>query len=331
MTNKERTQILGTGYAVPDRVLTNRELESMVDTSDEWIITRTGIRERRICSPDWATSDLALLAAEKAIKNAGIEAGDLDLILVATVTPDMVFPSTACLLQGRLGADKAAAFDISAGCTGFIYALAVADRFLMAGDYRYILVVGAETLSRITDYTDRNTCVLFGDGAGAVVVGRGSGANGILSTYLAADGSGESLLYLPAGGSRMPATHQTVDEHLHYIRMQGNEVFRFAVNAIPECVRQVLEPAGVSIDEIDHFVFHQANIRILQTAVKRMKIPWEKTIVNIERYGNMSAASIPLAIAEAVEEGIIHPGQLLVMVGFGAGMTMGSALVRWGR
>jgi len=331
MTNKERTQILGTGYAVPDRVLTNRELESMVDTSDEWIITRTGIRERRICSPDWATSDLALLAAEKAIKNAEIEAGDLDLILVATVTPDMVFPSTACLLQGRLGADKAAAFDISAGCTGFIYALAVADRFLMAGDYRYILVVGAETLSRITDYTDRNTCVLFGDGAGAVVVGRGSGANGILSTYLAADGSGESLLYLPAGGSRMPATHQTVDEHLHYIRMQGNEVFRFAVNAIPECVRQVLEPAGVSIDEIDHFVFHQANIRILQTAVKRMKIPWEKTIVNIERYGNMSAASIPLAIAEAVEEGIIHPGQLLVMVGFGAGMTMGSALVRWGR
>ena len=331
MTNKERTQILGTGYAVPDRVLTNRELESMVDTSDEWIITRTGIRERRICSPDWATSDLALLAAEKAIKNAGIEAGDLDLILVATVTPDMIFPSTACLLQGRLGADKAAAFDISAGCTGFIYALAVADRFLMAGDYRYILVVGAETLSRITDYTDRNTCVLFGDGAGAVVVGRGSGANGILSTYLAADGSGESLLYLPAGGSRMPATHQTVDEHLHYIRMQGNEVFRFAVNAIPECVRQVLEPAGVSIDEIDHFVFHQANIRILQTAVKRMKIPWEKTIVNIERYGNMSAASIPLAIAEAVEEGIIHPGQLLVMVGFGAGMTMGSALVRWGR
>lgn len=331
MTNKERTQILGTGYAVPDRVLTNRELESMVDTSDEWIITRTGIRERRICSPDWATSDLALLAAEKAIKNAGIEAGDLDLILVATVTPDMVFPSTACLLQGRLGADKAAAFDISAGCTGFIYALAVADRFLMAGDYRYILVVGAETLSRITDYTDRNTCVLFGDGAGAVVVGRRSGANGILSTYLAADGSGESLLYLPAGGSRMPATHQTVDEHLHYIRMQGNEVFRFAVNAIPECVRQVLEPAGVSIDEIDHFVFHQANIRILQTAVKRMKIPWEKTIVNIERYGNMSAASIPLAIAEAVEEGIIHPGQLLVMVGFGAGMTMGSALVRWGR
>ncbi len=316
---------------MPDRILTNQELESMVDTTDEWIITRTGIRERRICQPDCATSDLAVLAAEEAMKDAGIEAGDLDLILVATVTPDMVFPSTACLLQGRLGAEKAAAFDLSAGCTGFIYALAVADRFLAAGDYRYILVVGAETLSRITDYTDRNTCILFGDGAGAVILGRGSGPNGILSTYLAADGSGESLLYIPAGGSRMPASHQTVDDHLHYIRMQGNEVFRFAVTVIPECVSKVLEPAGLSIDEVDHFIFHQANIRILQTAVKRMKIPWEKTIVNIERYGNMSAACIPLAIAEAVNDGIIRPGQLLLMVGFGAGMTMGSALVRWGR
>jgi len=316
---------------VPDRILTNRELELMVDTNDEWIITRTGIRERRICDPEWATSDLALLAAEKAIKNAGIAAADLDLILVATVTPDMLFPSTACLLQGRLGANKAAAFDISAGCTGFIYALAVADRFLLAGGHRYILVVGAETLSRITDYTDRNTCVLFGDGAGAVVLGRGDGTNGILSTYLGADGSAESLLYLPAGGSRMPASHRTVDDHLHYVRMQGNEVFRYAVNAIPECVKQVLEPAGLSIDEVDHFIFHQANIRILQTAAKRMGIPWDKMIVNIERYGNMSAASIPLAIAEAVDDGVIHPGQLLVMVGFGAGMTMGSALVRWGR
>jgi len=303
----------------------------MVDTSDEWIVTRTGIRERRICDPGYATSDLAFSAAEKALAVSGVEASDLDLILVATVTPDMVFPSTACLLQARLGASKAAAFDISAGCTGFIYALTIADRFLTAGNYRYILVVAAETLSRITDYTDRNTCVLFGDGAGAMVLGKGTGANGVLSTHLGADGTGESLLYIPAGGSRMPATHQTIDDHLHYIRMQGNEVYRFAVTTIPECVTRVLEPVGISIDDVDHFIFHQANLRILQTAVKRMKIPWEKMLVNIERYGNMSAACIPLAVAEAVDDNLIHSGQLVLMVGFGAGLTMGSALVRWGR
>ncbi|MGE5544941.1 MAG: beta-ketoacyl-ACP synthase III [Bacillota bacterium] len=331
MEGVRRTQVLGTGYAVPERILNNRELELMVDTSDEWIVDRTGIRERRICAPDQATSDLALSAAKKALSASGIEAGELDLILVATVTPDMVFPSTACLLQARLGASKAAAFDISAGCTGFVYALTVADRFLTAGDFRYALVVAAETLSRITDYTDRNTCVLFGDGAGAMVLGQGSGPNGVLSTYLGADGTGESLLYIPAGGSRMPASQQTVDDRLHYIRMQGNEVFRFAVTTIPDCVARVLEPAGISINEVDHFIFHQANLRILQTAVKRMKIPWEKMLVNIERYGNMSAACIPLAVAEAVDDQLIHPGQLLLMVGFGAGLTMGSALVRWGR
>jgi 3-oxoacyl-[acyl-carrier-protein] synthase-3 len=316
---------------VPERILNNQDLELMVDTSDDWILSRTGIRERRICGPDQATSDLALSAAEQALKESGIEASDLDLILVATVTPDMVFPSTACLLQARLGASNAAAFDISAGCTGFVYALAVADRFLKTGDYRYVLVVAAETLSRITDYTDRNTCVLFGDGAGAMVLGRGTGPSGILSTYLGADGTGESLLYVPAGGSRIPTSQQTVSEHLHYIRMQGNEVFRFAVTTIPECVRRVLEPAGVSINEVDHFIFHQANLRILQTAAKRMRIPWDKMLINIERYGNMSAACIPLAVAEAVDDNMIQPGQLLLMVAFGAGLTMGSTLVRWGR
>lgn len=302
-----------------------------MDTSDEWILSRTGIRERRICDPDVATSDLAFSAAEKALKEAGIEAGDLDLILVATVTPDMVFPSTACLLQARLGASQAAAFDLSAGCTGFVYAMAVAERFMTAADYAYVLVVAAETLSRVTDYTDRNTCVLFGDGAGAMVLGKGQGPNGILSTYLGADGSGESLLYIPAGGSRLPASQQTVADHLHYMRMQGNEVYRFAVTTIPECAARVLEPAGISIDEVDHFVFHQANLRILQTAAKRMKIPWEKMLVNIERYGNMSAACIPVAVAEAVDDNLIHFGQLLLMVGFGAGLTMGSVLIRWGR
>ena len=316
---------------MPERVLTNRELESMVDTSDEWIVTRTGIRERRICDPVAATSDLALAASEKALSAAGISPDELDLILVATVTPDMIFPATACLPQARLGAARAAAFDLSAGCTGFLYALKVAEQFLATGDCRYVLVVAAEALSRITDYSDRNTCVLFGDGAGAMVLGRGSGPGGILSSYISADGTGQSLLFLPAGGSRLPASFQTVANRQHFIRMQGNEVFKFAVTTIPQCIERVLEPAVIGIDEVDHFVFHQANLRILQTAAKRLKIPEEKMIINIERYGNMSAACIPLAVAEAVEENRIRPGHLLLMVGFGAGLTMGSALVRWGR
>jgi 3-oxoacyl-[acyl-carrier-protein] synthase-3 len=323
--------VLGTGKAVPEGVLTNAELESMVDTADEWILSRTGIRERRIADHDTATSDLAFQAAETALNNAGIKADELDLILVATVTPDTMFPSTACILQAKLGATRAAAFDLLAGCTGFIYGMVIAERFLNADNCNAVLVIGAETLSKITNYKDRSTCVLFGDGAGAMVLGKGAGPNGILSTYIGADGMAGSVLTLPAGGSRMPASLETVTNDLHFIKMQGNEVFKFAVKTIPDCIERVLNQANVELTEVDHFVFHQANQRIIETAAKRLKIPGEKMIITIDRYGNTSSASIPVALAEAVDEKVIKPGELVLMVGFGAGLTMGAALVRWGR
>ncbi|NLV17490.1 MAG: ketoacyl-ACP synthase III [Syntrophomonadaceae bacterium] len=322
--------VLGIGTAVPEKILTNIELESMVDTTEEWILSRTGIEERRIAACAQATSDLALSASKAALEQGGISADQLDLILVATVTPDMIFPSTACILQRALGAVNAGAFDLSAGCTGFVYALTVAEQFLASGKCRYVLIAAAETLSRITNYEDRNTCILFGDGAGAVVLGRGSKPYGIISAYLGADGNGESLLYVPAGGSRLPASPQTVADNLHYIHMQGNEVFKFAVSVIPECIDRVLNQSGMAMEDVDHFVFHQANRRILQTAVKRLGISWEKVIVNLERYGNVSAASIPLALGEAVEDGRIKEGDLIMMVAFGAGLTMGAVLMRWG-
>ncbi|NLB18688.1 MAG: ketoacyl-ACP synthase III [Syntrophomonadaceae bacterium] len=322
--------VLGIGTAVPDKILTNLELESMVDTTDEWILSRTGIEERRIADPAQATSDLALSASKLALERAGISADELDLILVATVTPDMIFPATACILQEALGAVNAGAFDLSAGCSGFIYALTIADQFLRGGKCRYVLIAAAETLSRITNYEDRNTCILFGDGAGAAVLGQGSKPYGIISTYIGADGSGESLLHVPAGGSRLPASQETIGKDLHYIHMQGNEVFKFAVSIIPDCITRVLKESGMAIENVDHFVFHQANRRILKTAVKRMNLPWEKLIVNLEKYGNISAASIPLALGEAVEDGRVKEGDLVMMVAFGAGLTMGAALVRWG-
>jgi 3-oxoacyl-[acyl-carrier-protein] synthase-3 len=326
-----KVQIMGSGYAVPERILTNSDLEGMVDTSDEWIVSRTGIRERRIADEDVAASDLAWQAAQAALTRAGIDGRDLDLILVATVTSDMLFPSTACILQHKLGADRAAAFDLSAGCTGFLYGMVTAERFLASDQYRYVLVVGVETPSKIIDYTDRNTCVLFGDGAGAMVLGRGEGPNGIISSCLGADGAGVSLLWMPAGGSRLPASIETVNNRQHYLKMTGNEIFKFAVKAIPEYSLRVLEQAGVSMEEVDHIVLHQANLRILRAAARRMRVPWSKMVVNINRYGNMSAASIPVAVAEAVDKNEIRAGELVLMVGFGAGLTMGATLVRWGR
>lgn len=326
-----KVQVIGVGHALPERVLSNQDLEAMVETSDEWITTRTGIRERRISDDGTATSDLACQAGRMALDRAGIVAGDLDLIVVATVTPDMMFPCTACLVQHQLQAVNAAAFDLLVGCTGFVYGLTVAERYLTGSRRGYALVIAADILSRITDYTDRNTCVLFGDGGGAVVLGRGEGSSGILSTYLGADGSGSSLLYMPAGGSRLPASFETVAARQHYIHMEGNEVFKFATRVIPDCVFRVLSDAGVSIEEVDHFVFHQANLRIIQSAVRRMGLPLDKVMVNIDRYGNMSAATIPVAISEAVEDNKIKAGDLVLMVAFGAGLTMGAALVRWGR
>ena len=321
--------ILGVGRYSPERRLTNRDLEQMVDTSDEWIVTRTGIRERRIAAPHEATSDLAYEAAVRALNAAGVAAEDVDLIIVATITPDMFFPSTACLVQDRLGARNAAAFDVSAACSGFIYALASASGMIATGLYRNALVIGAECLSRVTDYSDRNTCILFGDGAGAAVLGPVPEGRGFRSFVLGADGSGGELLNIPAGGSRTPPTADTVARHMHFMKMNGREVFKFAVRVIGTATEEALHKAGLTKEDIDLLVPHQANIRIIQSALERFGLPEEKCVVNVDRYGNMSAASIPVALAEAVEEGRVREGDRLVLVGFGGGLTWGASVLIW--
>ncbi|WP_027090923.1 beta-ketoacyl-ACP synthase III [Cohnella thermotolerans] len=321
--------ILGTGKYSPERRLTNQELETMVDTNDEWIVTRTGIRERRIAAPHEATSDLAYEASLKALAAAGITADQLDLIIVATVTPDMFCPSTACIVQEKLGAKNAAAFDLSAACSGFIYGLANASGFIATGTYRYVLVVGADTLSRITDYTDRNTCVLFGDGAGAVVLGRVPEGRGFRSFKLGSDGSGADLLCIPGGGSRLPATETTVAEGRHFLNMNGRDVFKFAVRIMGSAAEEALAMAGLSKEDIDLLIPHQANIRIIQSALERLNLPEDKCMINVDRYGNMSAASIPVALAEADEQGRLKEGDRLVMVGFGGGLTWGASVLVW--
>jgi len=321
--------IVGWGKYVPRRVVTNEDLSRMVDTSDEWIRTRTGVRERHLADEGETTATMALEAARRALEVARISPAQLDLIIVATVTPDHLFPATACLVQDALGATHAAAFDLSAGCSGFVYGLAVAAHLLETGAYRTALVVGAETLSRITDWSDRATCVLFGDGAGAVVLRAGENEGGVLATVLGADGSGGDLLMLPAGGSRWPASHRTVAEGMHYLRMQGREVFRFAVRKMPAATREVLEKAHLSLDDVSLLIPHQANRRIIDAAARALGIPEEAVYVDLDRYGNTSAASIPIALCEAAEEGRIQPGDLVVCVGFGAGLTWGAAAVRW--
>jgi len=324
-----RAHIVGWGKYVPQRILTNDDLSRMVDTSDEWIVTRTGIRERHLAEEGETTATMAVQAARQALDGAGIGPEKVDLIIVATATPDYLFPSTACLVQDALGARRAGAFDLAAGCTGFVYALGVAAAMIESGAVRTALVIGSETLSRITDWTDRNTCVLFGDGAGAVVLQASPDDGGVLATVLGADGSGGDLLMLPAGGSRHPASHQTVAERMHFIKMQGRDVFRFAVRVIPTATRQVLERASLSLDDVSMFIPHQANGRIIESAVRDLKLPPEKVYNNLERYGNTSAASIPIALCEAVEEGRLKPGDVVVCVGFGAGLTWGAAAVRW--
>jgi 3-oxoacyl-[acyl-carrier-protein] synthase-3 len=321
--------ILGSGSYVPERVLTNQDLEQMVETNNEWIVTRTGIQERRLAAEDQASSDLAYQASLKALERAGISAEQLDLIIVATVTPDMAFPSTACILQNRLGATKAAAFDLSAACSGFIYGLANAANFIATGIYKYVLVVGAECLSKITDYTDRNTCILFGDGAGAVVVGEVPQGRGFLSFELGADGSGGELLKLEGGGSRYPSSIRSVEEKRHYIYMEGREVYKFAVRIMGNAAEEALRKAGKTKADIDLLVPHQANIRIIRSAVERLELPEEKCMINLHRYGNVSAASIPIALAEAAEEGRIREGDCIVLVGFGGGLTWGASVLIW--
>lgn len=325
------TGILGIGYAVPERVLTNFDLEKMVETSDEWITTRTGIKERRIAAAEEATSDWAVKAGEKALADAGVSPEDIDLVIVATATPDYTIPATANIVQHRLGIPDAGAYDLAAGCSGFVYALDQAWHAVRSGGYKNALVIGADLLSRIVNWEDRSTCVLFGDGAGAVVVGETEPGFGVLATYLGSDGSGAESLYVPSGGSRRPATAEALSAGEQYLHMTGNEVFKFAVRVMEDATREVLRRAELTPDDIDLFIPHQANVRIIDAAAKRLGVSEERIVINVERYGNTSAASIPIALGEAVEAGRIRPGDRIVCVGFGAGLTWGAAALTWGR
>jgi 3-oxoacyl-[acyl-carrier-protein] synthase-3 len=313
---------------VPERVLTNDELAKTVETSDEWIQTRTGIKERRIAAPDEATSDLSYLAAVAALADAGVEGSEIDLVIVATITADMLFPSTAAILAGRLGAGSAAAYDLSAGCTGFVYALTQGFGAIAAGLARRVLVVGADTLSRVVDWDDRATCVLFGDGAGAVVLEEVA-QGGFHAFELGADGAGGMELFMPAGGSRRPASAETVAAGEHYVKMNGREVYKFATRVLPSSAHAVLEVMGRSIEDIDLYVPHQANLRIIEHAAKKLGVEKERVFVNVDRYGNTSSASIPLALCEARDEGRLVDGTLVLMTGMGAGLTWGSSVITW--
>lgn len=321
--------ITGTGGFLPEKELSNFDIEKMVETTDEWIRTRTGISNRRIADASVATSDLATEAAKIALNDAGISPEDLDLIIVATVTPDMSFPSTACIVQKNLGAKTAVAFDIEAACSGFIYGMTVGEQFIKTGMYKNVLVIGAETLSKIVDWKDRNTCVLFGDGAGAVVLQKVDDGYGILSTNLGSDGASGGYLTQPAGGSRIPASIESVENNLHFVQMDGSEVFKFAVRIMEKSAIQAIESCGLKIDEIDYLVPHQANIRIIEAAAKRLDLPMDKVHVNLNKYGNMSAASVPVALDEAVRQGNIKRGDVITLVAFGGGLTWGASVIKW--
>ena len=325
-----RARIASLATYVPPRVLTNADLERMVDTSDEWILQRTGIRERHIVDPGVATSDLAAEAAREAIVRAGLTPADIDVIIVGTVTPDMLFPSTACLVQYKIGAPQAWGFDLSAACSAFTYALTVGAQLVAAGGVRNALVIGADVMSSIIDYTDRATCVLFGDGAGAVVLGPASSDDlGIIDFEHVIDGSGGSALCMPAGGSKCPASHQTVDARLHYVKQDGHTVYKFAVRNTGEICERLLRRNHLTGDSVDLFVSHQANKRIIMSAAERIGMPEEKVVINIDRVGNTTAATIPLALNDAVNAGRLKKGDLVLLTSVGAGFTVGSVLLRW--
>jgi 3-oxoacyl-[acyl-carrier-protein] synthase-3 len=326
--NGYHVSITGIGANAPERVLTNAELSKMVDTSDEWIVARTGIRERRVAGEDEALSDMALPAAREALERAGVEPRDLDLIIVATVTPDMAFPATAAIMADELGAHNAGAYDLSAGCTGWMYGVAQAYGMLAGGIARRALVIGGDVLSKIVDWSDRTTCIVFGDGAGAVVMERVE-QGGFRGFELGADGSGGMQLYLPAGGSRAPTTAETVAEHGHFVHMNGREVFKFATRVLVSSAQKLLDQLGLTVDDIDLYVPHQANVRIIKHAVERLGIPEEKVVVNVDRYGNTSSGSIPLALADAVRERRVEKGDIVLMTGMGAGLTWGSGVIEW--
>ena len=328
MCENRKVGIIGLGAYLPQRVLTNKELEKIVDTTDEWITTRTGIKERRIARSDEATSDMATAAAKKALDNAGLTASDIDLIIVATITPDMFFPATACLVQERIGARTVPAFDISVACSGFIYGLAIANTFIGSGSYKHALVIAAEKLSSVTDWSDRSTCVLFGDGAGAAVLGPVE-KGGILSVYLGANGKMGELIKLPAGGSRIPASKKSIEDKLHFIKMNGAELFKHAVKIMADAALEATRPLGLKADDIKVVIPHQANIRILNAVAKRMGLTEDKIYLNIEKYGNMSAASSAIALVEAVAEGRIKKGDKVLLDAFGGGITWGAIVVEW--
>ncbi len=315
--------------AVPERVMTNHDLEQLVDTSDEWIQSRTGIRERHVANEEQTTASLAVDASVKALEVAGLDPDDLELIIVSTSSPEHIFPATACTVQDRLGATKAGAFDLSAACSGFIFALNVATQFIRAGVLKNVLVVGAETLSRLIDWTDRNTCILFGDGAGAFVLQAGEEPAGLVSAVMHSDGSGGDLLSVPGGGSQMPTSIYTVTEKLHYIQMNGREVFRFAARVMAQATQEVLRMAQMTLDDIKLVIPHQANVRIIEAALHNLKFPAERCMIDIDKYGNTSTASIPIATCEAIEQGRIKSGDKIVFVGFGAGLTWGAAVAIW--
>ncbi|MCX7918712.1 MAG: ketoacyl-ACP synthase III [bacterium] len=321
--------IVAVGSYVPEKILTNHDLEKMVETSDEWITTRTGIKERRIAAPDQTTSDIAVIAAQRALEKAKMTAAEIELIIVATITGDVLFPATACYVQQKLGAKHAFAFDISAACTGFIYALSIAKRFIITGMVKNALVIGAEELSRFTDWTDRNTCVIFGDGAGAVILKPVPDGKGILTEYLGSDGSAADLIFIPAGGAKTPISAEQLEQRQQFIKMKGNEVFKFAVLAMGKSIKHALADAQIHSDQVSLMIPHQANIRIIQSSAERFNIPMEKVYVNIDKYGNTSAASIPIALDEAVQSGRIKENDIIVLVAFGAGLTWGSCVIRW--
>ncbi|MCL6472884.1 MAG: ketoacyl-ACP synthase III [Firmicutes bacterium] len=326
---KSSAGIVGMGVYTPEKILTNFDLEKIVDTSNEWIMTRTGIAERRVVDGNTATSDLAVPAVRLALEDAGIDISEVELILVTTSTPDMIFPSTACLVQKKLNSSGAAAFDLQAACTGFIYGMTIASQFIESGMYKTVLLIGADAFTRHINWKDRSTCILFGDGAGAVVLKAVDEGYGLISSYLAADGSGADLLKIPAGGSANPGSEDTVHNGLHYVQMNGNEVFKFAVRILPEAVIKALDKAGLTVADIDYLVPHQANIRIINSAADRLGISKEKIIVNLEKYGNTSTASIPLAFFDLYKTGKLKRDDIVVFVGFGAGLTWGANVIRW--
>jgi 3-oxoacyl-[acyl-carrier-protein] synthase-3 len=328
-TEKRRIKIAGIGNYVPEKILTNADLEKMVDTSDEWITTRSGIKERRIVGPDQATSDLAIEAAKKALDDAGLTADDVDLIVLATATPDTIFPSTACWVQKGLGADHVPAFDISAACSGFLYGLILCESLILSGHRKRILLIAAETLTKSTNWEDRSTCVLFGDGAAAVVLEESRDESGLLSHYWKADGNLGELLLQPAGGSRIPISQDVIDQKSHFIAMRGNEVFKHAVKRMGEAAARVVKKAGLTNDDIDYLIPHQANIRIIQATGNRLKLPEEKVFINIHKYGNTSCVTIPTGLSEMKESGRLKKGDIIVMVAFGAGFTWAGITYRW--